>query len=397
MRTDFGAALDAVRKRLGAVLSGPGHRRRLADIDTRIVVSGTRGKSTTTRWLHDAFYRRGYDTFAKITGDEPKVLYNGFVHDINRDATVRLYENERELSRFEDVDVAIVENHGIRQYTTRLVNAQFVDPHLVFLTNVREDHLDSLGSDRRQIARALARAVPDGTPVLCGEQNETLRTYLKAELDRRAAPVEFVTPPPTARSVPGSECVYGLNRVLDWFDEPLIPTETLHGYLDAFRPSWRHLDRGRVYNAASANDVQSTEHIRQSLVGSWGPTIEPLLCLRADRRGRTASFVRYLTSLYERDAINQAHVLGDNQRLFASNVPFPVRRLGPDDSPETHLTSALSTGRPVILMGNAVTDEMQAVRSAIEERAIEGTASATAPLVEDSAPDERRDLGHEQD
>lgn len=391
------SALRAVRQRLEAVLSGPDHRRRLADIDTRIVVAGTRGKSTTTRWLHDAFYRRGYDTFAKITGDQPKVLYNGFVHDINRDSTVRLYENERELARFDDVDVAIVENHGIRQYTTRLVNDQFVDPHLVFLTNVREDHLDSLGSDRTQIARALARGVPRGTPVICGEQNETLRAYLEAELDRRDASVSFVTPPPNNRSVPGSECVYGLNRVLDWFDEPLIPTGTLHSYLEAFRPSWRHLGRGRVYNAASANDVQSTELIRQSLVGSWGPVIEPLVCLRSDRRGRTASFVRYLTTLYEQDAIRQAHIFGDSQRLFESNVPFPVRRLGPDEPPEALLDSALDTGRPVILMGNAVTDEMQAVQSAIETRAIEGTASPTAPLTDDGAPGRQRGLGHEQD
>jgi hypothetical protein len=397
MKTAVSETLQTVRRRLGAVLSGPEHRRRLRNIDTRIVVAGTRGKSTTTRWLHDAFYRRGYDTFAKITGDEPKVLYNGFVHDISRDSTVRLYENERELGRFDDVDVAIVENHGIRQYTTRLVNERFVDPDLVFLTNVREDHLDSLGSDRTQIARALARGVPRGTPVICGEQHDRLRAYLEAELDRRDAPVSFVTPPPKNRSVPGSECVYGLNRVLDRFDEPLIPTETLHSYLDAFRPSWRHLGRGRVYNAASANDVQSTELIRRSLVGSWGPTIEPLLCLRADRRGRTASFVRYLTTLSERDAIRQAHVLGDSKRLFASNVPFPVRRLRPGEPPESLLDSALSTGRPVLLMGNAVTEEMRAVLTAIEERAIEGTATSTAQQADTGASDGQHDLSHGQD
>jgi len=146
-------------------------------------------------WLHEQFVSRGYDTYTKITGSDAQVRYNDTVSEIEREQQVRLYENERELARFDSIDVAIVENQGIRPYTTRLVNEQFVDPDLVFLTNVREDHLDTLGRDRTQIARSLTRAVPQGTSVVCAEQYKPLREYIQTELERRDAPVTFVDPP----------------------------------------------------------------------------------------------------------------------------------------------------------------------------------------------------------
>jgi len=205
-----------------ALGAGPAHRRRLDEIDTRIVVSGVRGKSSVANWLHEQFVSRGYDTYTKITGSDAQVRYNDTVSEIEREQQVRLYENERELARFDSIDVAIVENQGIRPYTTRLVNEQFVDPDLVFLTNVREDHLDTLGRDRTQIARSLTRAVPQGTSVVCAEQYKPLREYIQTELERRDAPVTFVDPPSGTESVPGSECVYGLNDVLAAVGEPPV-------------------------------------------------------------------------------------------------------------------------------------------------------------------------------
>jgi len=150
----------------------------------------------------------------------------------------------------------------------------------VFLTNVREDHLDTLGRDRTQIARSLTRAVPQGTSVVCAEQYKPLREYIQTELERRDAPVTFVDPPSGTESVPGSECVYGLNDVLAAVGEPPVPTQEIQDRIDTLRPSWQQLPGGRVYNAAAVNDVQSTELVRQSLVEDRETVIEPVLNLR---------------------------------------------------------------------------------------------------------------------
>jgi hypothetical protein len=394
MTTDAAGRLRALLGRLGSELAhalgaGPAHRRHLRQIDYRIVVAGIRGKSTMTRWLHDVFTARGYDTFAKITGDVPQVLYNGTVQTVTREETVRLYENERELARFDDVDVAIVENQGIRQYTTRLVNEQFVDPDLLFLTNVREDHLDTLGRDRIQIARALARAVPSGTPVVCGEQDEALRRYLWAELDRRDAPVTFVDIAPEDRSTPGAECVYGLDAVFGALGEPPLSETRREGYLDRLRPTWRRLPGGRVFNAAPVNDVQSTELARRSLVGDTDTVVEPLLNLRRDRRGRTASFLRYLGELADANAIERAHVVGYDRTLFETNATFPVVSHGTDSEPAAVLDAALKAGNPVMLMGNTVTEFMRSLLAEVDARA-ERVESSPPDRVADGKPVEGR-------
>ena len=349
--------------------AGPAHRRRLEQIDIRIVVSGVRGKSSVAKWLHDIFVLRGHDTLTKTTGTQARIYYNDTEYEIEREAQVRLYENERELNRFNNIDVAIVENQGIGPYTTRLVNTEFIRPHVVFLTNVREDHLDTLGGDLIQIARAFARSVSSSTTVICGEQYPPLQEYIEDELARRSASVRFIQPPPTEWNIVGYECVYGINAVLDAIDQPLVNSATLQRWQDTLRPSWRQLPSGRVYNAASVNDIQSTEQVRRSLLTDTDCMIEPLLNLRWDRRGRTASFIRYLEYLYECKAICQVHTLGDEQALVERNVSFSVHRHDTGvESPSEVLDSVLKTDRPVLLMGNVVTEFMQSLLEEIENR-----------------------------
>lgn len=340
--------------------AGPLHRQRLDGIDTRIAVTGARGKSMTVRRLHDVFVDRGYDTYAKVTGRRPLSLYNGFEYGIDRSTRVTLYENERELRTFTPNDVAIFENQGIREYTTRLVNEQYVKPHVIFITNIRGDHLDTLGRNRRQIARSIARAVPAGSHVVNGEQHPTIKRYLERELRRRDAVVSHVTIPDRHESVPGSEIVFGLNGVLDAVGEPLLSESTLEGYLDEMRPEWTELPGGKVYDAAAVNDVQSTELIRRNLVADTDTVIQPFVYLRPDRRGRTASFVRYLDRLYERGLIEQARLAGHECGLFAQQTSVPVIIHDEEtETPAAVLETALTDDWPLVLMGNSVTPFME--------------------------------------
>jgi hypothetical protein len=367
----LGRLFERARDSLPDVVGlGPAHRRRLDGIDVRIAVSGTRGKSTATQWLHDVFHRRGYDTFAKVTGDHPLVRYNGSTYPIDRSGQVRLYENRAELARFDDrnVDVAVFENQGIREYTTRLVNQQFVAPDVVFLTNVREDHLDTLGRDRERIARSLARAVPRGTTVVNGERDPRIRARLEAELDRRDAETVHVEVPPRHRSVPGVEVAYGVDAVLRTVDAAPLSEAALAAKLDELAVEWRRLPGGRVYNAAPVNDVQSTEIIRQTLAGDT--LVEPVVFLRADRRGRTASFVRYIDRLFDRGLVECVHLLGADQAAFDRATTVPVRRHDRDrEPPGAVLDEALASGRPVLLMGNTVDEYMRDLRETISQRA----------------------------
>lgn len=363
--------------------SGPTHRRKLADIDVRIVVSGVRGKSMTVRRLHDVFHRRGYDTYAKMTGDEALSIHNGEEQEIDRTEQVRLYENERELRRVGSVDVAIIENQGIREYTTRLVNEQFVRPHVVFLTNIRQDHQSTLGKDRLTIARSLARSIPEGTPVVCGEQDTALCDYLEHELARRDAPLTRFTLPPDGQSIPGAECVYGLSYVLEAVGEPPLSETAMRRYLSELEITWQRVPNGLVYNAAAVNDVQSTETVRQALIDDASTVVQPLLYLRDDRRGRTSSFRNYLEVLAERESILQARVVGTDASLFARRASFPV--LPHDETserPSDVLDAALADGWPLLLMGNTVSEFMRELLTVIDHRAVATDADEPDPRID---------------
>lgn len=360
---------------LNALGAGPTHRHRLETIDTKIVVSGTRGKSTATRWLHDVFHRRDRDTFAKITGDEPVTLHNGTEQAVERSDQVRLYENERELRKAIDAEVAIVENQGIRQYTTRLVNQSFVKPDVLFLTNVREDHMDTLGRNRTAIARSLARGVPAGTTVVNGETDPILRSYITAELNRRDATVRHVDPPEWATEFPGAEVVFGMNEVLDAVDEQPLPPTDVDQKLGTMLPEWRILEDGRLYDASDVNDIQSTEIIRQALIGNKKTVIEPVVNLRDDRRGRTASFRRYLDGLVTDGHAERVHALGNGKEVFANTTDFSVRTWE-EPTPDLVLNDTLAAGNPVLIMGNTVTEFMRELTEEIKARTIDREPAA---------------------
>ncbi len=180
------------------LIRGIHHRKTLDRIDTRIVVAGSRGKSSTARRLDDVFNRRDFDTLTKITGNHPTLIHNGELHPIERlGPRTTLYENisvigefAPELDHYSPDDVAIFENQGITEYTTRLINRQLFDPTIVVLTNVRQDHNDTLGKTRTDIARSLARSVPSGAHVVSGEQHPTLHEYMREEIERRGGTIE---------------------------------------------------------------------------------------------------------------------------------------------------------------------------------------------------------------
>lgn len=343
--------------RIASEFAGSGllHRRRLADIAIRVSITGVRGKSTAVRWLHDILHDRGYDTYARVTGVSPVSVYNGTEHRVDRPEEVRLHEHERELRRFGKIDAAVVENQGTRPYTTRLVNEQYVRPHVVFLTNVREDHLDTLGESRLRIARALARSVPEGTHVVCGVQDETIRAYLNGEFERRNATASYVQVPAEHRHIPGAEIVYGLDQVLHTVGEPPIEPAQRETYLDRMRVSWMTVPHGQVYDAAAVTDTRSVELVRRQLVGESREVIQPLLYLQANRRGQTASFLEYLELLAAHDRIAQARVVGGDAELFARHASFPVvTHDEATEAPGDVLEAALEDGWPVLVTGTAV-------------------------------------------
>jgi uncharacterized protein YegP (UPF0339 family) len=365
----------ALRSLVTLPVRGFKHRRTIGEIDTRIVVSGIRGKSSTTRRLNDVFVRRGYDTLAKITGNQPHLIHNGTAIPLNRQGPrTTLYENISvfqeyvpKLARHRPDDVAVFENQGITEYTTRLINEKFLDPHVVVLANVRRDHQDTLGESRAEIARSFAKSIPEDTHVVCGEQHPVIYEYLEAEVTATGSTIEQVDVPERHEGLLGAETVHAVNDTLEAVDEPPLADPEIDSYLSQIQPSWTAVPGGRVFNAAEVNDVESTEAVRQALPDS--DRITPFLFLRPDRRGRTASFVSYFDHLAANDVIDAGYVMGRDSSVFAAETACDVTELGFDTEPSRLLDRLVDEGLPVMLMGNTVDEFMREFDAEIRSRA----------------------------
>ena len=363
-------------RRLWSLLTrGRRHRAFLDNTEIRIVVSGIRGKSSTVKRLDDVFNRRGYDVLTKITGNQPTLIRNGDVIPIDRPGPyTTLYENINVLREFVPIfdsytpeNVAIFENQGITEYTMRLFNQRFVKPHVVVLANIRQDHQDTLGKTRRDIARAFARTVPPDTHVVSGELHPVLHEYMAEEVERAGGTLTQVSIPEGQRGRIGAETVYAVNDVLRLLDMDPVPEEQLNEYLDAIQPEWVQIPGGRVFNGAEINDIESTEAIRRALAGE--NYVLPFVYLRADRRSRTASFANYLNTLADRDLIRRARAGGAFTDVFASKVDVPVVTHSREEDAGAVLEEMLAEEYPVVLMGNTVDEFMREMEAEISERA----------------------------
>lgn len=372
--------IDSIRRFAAVTRRGTAHREFLSGIDATVVVSGTRGKSGLTRRLCETLTDRGRDTLGKVTGNHPVMLHDDEEHPIERGERVTLYENVDEVQAFDGVDTLVVENQAIGEYTTRLVNQRFTDPDVVVFANVRRDHIDRLGENRLEIARSFARAVPDGTHVVNGDQTPGIQSFFDETFADRDVTLRHVSVPEAHQSVPGAETIHAIDGVLEALGEPTMSEERLYGYLDDMRVEWTELAGGRVFDAAAVNDVDSTEAIRHALCQGRVDVVHPFLYLRGDRRGRTNSFLDYLTGLYEDGRIERVTVAGETTKLFADRAPFPVTVA--DDDPATALDDALAAGWPVLVMGNTVAEYVRELAEEIDDRAAATVANDRLDAVE---------------
>lgn len=372
---------------------GPQHQELLDSVDIRVVVSGIRGKSSTVKRLHDILHQRNFDTLAKITGDFPLTIENGEQRPISRSGPrVTLYENRTILKdvipRFSETDppnalvvdhplvpttAAMFENQAIREYTMRMFNSVFVKPQVVFFTNIRQDHNDTLGRTRQRIARSFARSIPAGTHVISGEQHPVIHELLRTELNKRDATIEQVTIPEHHEELIGAETIYGLNTILQYYDLEPLTDQYVEKLFASQQPTWVRLTDGtRIFNAAKVNDIESTELFRKHLVRQLGDETEqvcPFVFLRRDRRGRTASFVEYINILVDRGLVERVHVGGAFTHVFARNINTPTIEYDTaHQSAAEVLDQLIAEESPILLMANTVDPWMRELNAEIDQR-----------------------------
>ncbi|MBM4792920.1 poly-gamma-glutamate synthase PgsB [Streptomyces sioyaensis] len=195
---------------VAGVLEQRRHYAALAQIPTRVLVNGIRGKSSITRLCAGALRGGGLVTVAKTTGtaarfihpdatEEPVYRKFGIANVVEQIGIVRRAAAYRP-------DALVIECMAVMPALQEVNQDKLIRSTIGVLCNVREDHLAEMGPTLDDVARSLSRSMPVGGVCVTAEQ-ERLH-LLKEEADKRNCRLIAVDP----ESVTDEEL-----RAFSWF------------------------------------------------------------------------------------------------------------------------------------------------------------------------------------
>lgn len=290
----------------------------LANTAIRVLVTGSRGKTSVVRLLHAALQAAGVEVRARTSGVEPRELGPNSGRAILRSSGAHVEEMRWWLKRLpRSTGAVVLENSAVTPELQALAG-EWLQPNLTIFTNAVPDHQEAWGRHPGAAAEALAPGVPENGPVVLPESlMEDKR--LTGLLRRRGCRILFAPPFEGA----GSKVkAVNLGLALEAarflrFDsqEGLAAMTALPEDRYGFRLA-RHGD-AEIALAFSANDLSSTQTLFESL--GWDRADTRLVYNhRMDRPGRLRAFAGWMDPAEWREAL----IVGDRPPLGLSKVPY---------------------------------------------------------------------------
>jgi poly-gamma-glutamate synthase PgsB/CapB len=172
---------------------------RLQRIPLRVLITGTRGKSSTVRLIHAALTAGGIPTLGKMTGTASRELDTaGVEHPTNRIGQVSILEMletvHRSFTRDDFAPRAIVlECMAVTPDLIELCTDDIVRPQVSVVTNALWDHLEEQGTTLPEIAVSLSRSMTGAQLAVTAEHREATRAVLSYEAQLRGCAFDAVS------------------------------------------------------------------------------------------------------------------------------------------------------------------------------------------------------------
>lgn len=247
----------------------------------RILVTGTRGKSSLVRLIHAGLISQGLRAYGRITGVLPRSLEPDRVRTIRRDSPVSFREMLWWLKSLPPNAEAVVMENSAVSPEYQPAAAKWLNPTLTVITNTRPDHQDAWGNNALAAERAIMLGVPENVPVVRGNDEADYRTG---------------------------------NILLALEALRLSGVSVEREVLEAVPPDiadFRIVGTGEDLTACafSANDVVSTEMLFAST--GWSPEETILLYHhRTDRTARLRAFLKWIDGRSWRDVLFTGRTFG---------------------------------------------------------------------------------------
>lgn len=282
-------------------------KKRSSNPTHRVLVTGTRGKSSIVRLLQTAFASAGYDSHARITGVVPRHITATGTRVISRSSGAHVEEMRWWLKQLPATTQAVVlENSAITPELQPLAG-KWLKPDITILSNTVADHQESWGPDQRCAATVLMGGVPEHGRLVLPLESNTDPHLARLIRQRHCEPV-FADP---VRGIEPGYHAINLGLAITAMSQMGLATEdALKAMSDMPKDRYefdviRH-GGAELAMAFSANDIISTRTLFKSL--KWAEADTRLIYNhRRDRPARLKSFIDWLSLPDWRDLI----IIGD--------------------------------------------------------------------------------------
>lgn len=314
-------------------------------IPLRISVTGTRGKSSVVRMIASMLREDGRKVIAKTTGSQARfVLPDAQEIEVARRGVTSIIEQKRLIKKAAKIkaDCLVAEIMSIHPENHYVESQQMLQPHIVVITNVREDHTEAMGKTKDEIAAVLALDIPAEAKVFVPEKEnralfETAVKNAAGELIEVqkgiASPLFQHAPELERKEFPDNlDLVYALGQHLH-IDQKTILKGIHQARLDIGKfKIWKYQSpetRKTYYlvNGFAANDPESTWQVIakvKEILPSAADELIGLLSLRADRGDRTEQWLEALSH----DAFNgfsRIYVTGAHSQIVRRKLKAAVK------------------------------------------------------------------------
>ena len=282
-----------------------------ADEARRVLVTGSRGKSSIVRYLHAAMQDAGLQTYARITGVVPCELGPEKARIISRSSGAHIEEMRWWLGRVPTSAQGIVlENSAITPDLQGLAG-RWLRPEITVLSNALPDHQEVWGPTSACAAEVLTSGIPRENQVLLPADLKSDH-YLLELLERRGCKVDLVEPIADAGAdIQANNLGLAIATVerLGFAKAPALQS-MLRLRRDKYDFGVVNKGGAELALAFSANDISSTRTLFRSL--SWSEEETRLIYNhRVDRPERFRSFLDWLNNSRWREVL----VIGDKPRM----------------------------------------------------------------------------------
>jgi poly-gamma-glutamate synthase PgsB/CapB len=160
------------------------------EIPIRILVAGSRGKSSTVRLLHAALHANGRRVFAKATGTAAAQIHPDLTErSTRRWGQVSIVEMHDAVlhAGHAHADAMVLESMAVQPRLIAQVSEEIVHPTIAVVTNAHLDHLEDEGSTREEVMDALAHVINGAPLVVTAEGDPAALARLAWEADLHGA------------------------------------------------------------------------------------------------------------------------------------------------------------------------------------------------------------------